>query len=103
VSPGCSLQQLTVCSLPLCLLATQPANSGKFSAGEMASLRAAMSSVMGRYNIDRRRVALAGFSDGATVAVSLLPLGAIAQRIIAWSPGGFAPPLVVRVARGCLP
>lgn len=68
---------------------------GQFSVGEMAYLRNALTGIMKRYNIDRSRVALAGFSDGATVAVSLLPLGSIAQSIIAWSPGGFAPPLVV--------
>lgn len=58
-------------------------------------LRTAMNGLFKRYNIDRKRVALAGFSDGATNAISLLPLGAIATHIIAWSPGGFAPPLVV--------
>lgn len=58
-------------------------------------LRTALSGLFKRYNIDRKRVALAGFSDGATIAISLLPLGAIASHIIAWSPGGFAPPLVV--------
>lgn len=71
----------------------------------MVHLRSALPGVMRRYNIDAKRVALAGFSDGATVAISLLPLGAIASHIIAWSPGGFAPPLVVRsavvVAVGC--
>jgi hypothetical protein len=29
------------------------------------------------------------------MALSLLPLGSVASHIIAWSPGGFAPPLVV--------
>lgn len=52
---------------------------------------------MKRYNIDKQKIALAGFSDGATVAISLLPLGGIATHIIAWSPGGFAPPMVVSV------
>jgi phospholipase/carboxylesterase len=51
--------------------------------------------VMQKYNINRQRVALAGFSDGATEALSLLPLGSVASHIIAFSPGGFAPPLVV--------
>lgn len=58
-------------------------------------LRSALPMVMQKYNINRQRVALAGFSDGATVAISLLPLGSVASHIIAFSPGGFAPPLVV--------
>lgn len=58
-------------------------------------LRSALPGVMKRYNIDKQRVALSGFSDGATMALSLLPLGSVASHIIALSPGGFAPPLVV--------
>ena len=61
----------------------------------MLYLRSALRGVMRRYNIDKQRVGIAGFSDGATVAISLLPLGGIASHIIAWSPGGFAPPMVV--------
>lgn len=69
---------------------------GQFGA-DMLYLRSALRGVMRRYNINSKQIAIAGFSDGATVALSLLPLGGIASHIIAWSPGGFAPPMVVRI------
>lgn len=52
--------------------------------------------VFSRYLIDPRRLGLAGFSDGASYALSLgLPNGDLFSHIVAFSPGFMRPPDVV--------
>jgi phospholipase/carboxylesterase len=49
--------------------------------------------VFGRHHVDPRRVALAGFSDGASYALSLaLGNGDLFTHVLAFSPGFAAPP-----------
>ena len=55
-------------------------------------LISALDQVLGRYNVNRKQMTLAGFSDGATYALSLGLVGDIFSRVIAYSPGGFVPP-----------
>jgi phospholipase/carboxylesterase len=55
-------------------------------------LIAALDRVLGRYNVNRKQMTLAGFSDGATYALSLGLVGNIFSHVIAYSPGGFVPP-----------
>jgi phospholipase/carboxylesterase len=48
--------------------------------------------VFGQFAIDPRRIALGGFSDGASYALSLgLSNGGLFQTILAFSPGFMAP------------
>ncbi|WP_343897511.1 alpha/beta hydrolase [Craurococcus roseus] len=57
---------------------------------------AALRAVFGRRRVDPRRVALAGFSDGASYAVSLaLGNGDLFTHALAFSPGFAAPPAPV--------
>eukprot|EP00879_Flechtneria_rotunda_P008381 GHRR01008779.1.p1 GENE.GHRR01008779.1~~GHRR01008779.1.p1 ORF type:complete len:243 (+),score=75.13 GHRR01008779.1:451-1179(+) len=52
--------------------------------------------VFDRYNVDPNRLGVAGFSDGASYALSLgLPNGNLFSHIIAFSPGFMRPPSVV--------
>lgn len=58
-------------------------------------LQRAFVSVAGRCSVDRRRVCLAGFSDGASYALSLgIGNGDVFQHIIAGSPGVMQPAAV---------
>ena len=60
---------------------------------DVAFLDAALHAVFARHRVDRRRVALAGFSDGASYALSLaLGNGDLITHAIAFSPGFVAPP-----------
>lgn len=57
---------------------------------DLKYIAAALAYVFKGYNIDRKRMAVAGFSDGATYALSLgLEGGGLFGHIIAFSPGGF--------------
>jgi predicted esterase len=48
----------------------------------------ALASLFARYNIDRRRMSLVGFSDGASYAISLgLANGDVTPNVVAFSPG----------------
>jgi phospholipase/carboxylesterase len=52
--------------------------------------------VFERYTVDPNRLGIAGFSDGASYALSLgLPNGDLFSHIIAFSPGFMRPPSVV--------
>jgi predicted esterase len=56
-----------------------------------------MSYVFDRYAVDPARLGIAGFSDGASYALSLgLPNGDLFSHIIAFSPGFMRPFTVVR-------
>ena len=64
---------------------------GQFSA-DIAFLDLALSQVLSNYNIDSYHLAIAGFSDGATYALSVgLTNGGLFSHIIAFSPGFIAP------------
>ena len=55
---------------------------------DVAAIDRLLRSVFARYRIDRRRLAIAGFSDGASYALSLgLTNGDLFRRVIAFSPG----------------
>ncbi len=57
----------------------------------------ALSKVFGSYRIDPSHLAVAGFSDGASYALSLgLPNGDLFSHIIAFSPGFMRAPSKVR-------
>jgi phospholipase/carboxylesterase len=59
---------------------------------DVARLDDALESVFARYTVDPRRVALAGFSDGASYALSLgVGNGDLVTHIAAFSPGFLAP------------
>lgn len=60
---------------------------------DVVFINAALSAVFSNYAIDPKRVAIGGFSDGASYALSLgLINGALFTHIIAFSPGfAFAP------------
>ena len=67
------------------------ARSGAFGA-DVAFLDRALQLVFARFAIDPARVAIAGFSDGASYALSLgLTNGDLFTAIMAFSPGFFAP------------
>lgn len=60
--------------------------------GDVVFLGKALSTVAARYAVDPARVAIAGFSDGASFALSLgLVNGALFSDLIAFSPGFMAP------------
>jgi phospholipase/carboxylesterase len=60
---------------------------------DVAFLDAALADVFARCTIDPARVAVAGFSDGASYALSLgVANGALFSHVIAFSPGFMAPP-----------
>lgn len=59
---------------------------------DVATIDAAMGEVFDRYNVDPRRRAISGFSDGASYALSLgLANGDLFRDILAFSPGFAAP------------
>ena len=63
---------------------------------DVAFLDAALRAVFGRRRVDPQRVALAGFSDGASYALSLaLGNGDLVTHVLAFSPGFAAPPAPV--------
>jgi phospholipase/carboxylesterase len=63
---------------------------------DVAFLDAALREVFHRHRVDPRRVALAGFSDGASYALSLaLGNGDLFTHVLAFSPGFAAPPAAV--------
>eukprot|EP00775_Hariotina_reticulata_P009867 gene9867-10025_t len=67
---------------------------GEFGA-DARYITAAVQRVLRTYSVDPSRIALVGFSDGATYALTLgLPLGRVFNHIIAFSPGDMAPPSV---------
>jgi phospholipase/carboxylesterase len=69
--------------------------SGEFGP-DARYLSAAAQRVLRTYKVNPSRIALVGFSDGATYALSLgLPLGRVFHHIVAFSPGDMAPPSVV--------
>lgn len=60
---------------------------------DVSFLDAALREVFGCHRVDPRRVALAGFSDGASYALSLaLANGDLFTHVLAFSPGFYAPP-----------
>lgn len=60
---------------------------------DVAFLDAALEEVFSRYRVDPRRIALAGFSDGASYALSLaIGNGDLVTHVLAFSPGFAAPP-----------
>ena len=60
---------------------------------DVAYINASIAQVADVYNVDRARLGLQGFSDGATYALSLgLANGKVFTHVIAFSPGGLAPP-----------
>lgn len=60
---------------------------------DVAFLDRALGAVFGRCRVDPRRIALAGFSDGASCALSLaLGNGDLFTHALAFSPGFAAPP-----------
>lgn len=61
---------------------------------DVAYINASIAMVSDLYNIDPTRVAIQGFSDGATYALSLgLANGkGVFSHVVAFSPGGLAPP-----------
>lgn len=60
---------------------------------DVAFLDAALAATFERFEIDPARVAIAGFSDGASYALTLgLANGDLFAGVLAFSPGFFAPP-----------
>jgi phospholipase/carboxylesterase len=63
---------------------------------DVAFLDAALQQVFRRHRVDERRIALAGFSDGASYALSLaLANGDLFTHVLAFSPGFMTLPQVV--------
>lgn len=59
---------------------------------DVATIDAALAQVFAAYHVDPARIALGGFSDGASYALSLgLMNGALFTHILAFSPGFLAP------------
>ena len=59
---------------------------------DVVRLDSSLAQVFRRCNIDRQRIALGGFSDGASYALSLgAGNGDLFSALIAWSPGYFMP------------
>jgi predicted esterase len=60
---------------------------------DVAFIDQAIEHVLGRYNVDPARIAVGGFSDGASYALSIgLGNGNLFRRVVALSPGFAAPP-----------
>ena len=60
---------------------------------DVAYVNASIAQVADLYNVDRARLGVQGFSDGATYALSLgLANGKVFSHVLAFSPGGLAPP-----------
>lgn len=59
---------------------------------DVALIDKALAQVFGQYSVDPRRLAIGGFSDGASYALSLgRANGALFSHVIAYSPGFIAP------------
>ena len=55
---------------------------------DIGSIDAALHDTFSRYAIDARRIAVAGFSDGATLSLGLgVANGDLFTRVVGWSPG----------------
>jgi predicted esterase len=68
---------------------TWDAIGGRFGA-DVTFINSALQSAFETVAVDPERIALGGFSDGATYAISLgLQNGDLFRRIVAWSPGFF--------------
>ncbi len=66
-------------------------SQGRYGA-DVAAIDAALRAVFASYHVDPRRLAIAGFSDGASYALSLgLTNGALFSHVIAFAPGFMAP------------
>jgi phospholipase/carboxylesterase len=62
--------------------------NGRFGP-DIAFLDLALGDTFAKYAIDARRVAVGGFSDGATMSIAVgLANGDLFTKVIAWSPGG---------------
>ncbi|KAH7622286.1 hypothetical protein Ndes2526B_g03110 [Nannochloris sp. 'desiccata'] len=60
---------------------------------DLAYIDATLIKVFSKYNVDSTKLALSGFSDGASYALTLgLPNGDLFSHIIAFSPGFMRPP-----------
>jgi len=67
---------------------------------DVGAVDAALRQVFGRFAIDRGRLALGGFSDGASYALSLgLANGDLFSHLIAFSPGFASPPATRQTPR----
>lgn len=77
------------CKPQLCLRLI--ACSGQYGP-DLLYIKNALAFTLTHYKINRGRMALAGFSDGATYALSLGLTGGLFNYLIAFSPGGFVPP-----------
>jgi poly(3-hydroxybutyrate) depolymerase len=67
--------------------------AGRAYGPDVARIDEALSRVSSEYALDPARIAIAGFSDGASYALSLgLANGRLFSRVIAFSPGFMAPP-----------
>lgn len=65
---------------------------------DVALIDAGLLQIFQQYDIDRQRVAVGGFSDGASYALSLgLTNGQLFSHIIAFSPGFMSPGTRVRL------
>lgn len=69
---------------------------------DLLYIRNALTTTLKRYNINRSKVALAGFSDGATYALSLGTSGGPFNYVIAFSPGGYVPANTRVCIAGCI-
>ena len=66
--------------------------SNRSYGGDVAPLDAALAEVFAQYAVDPERVAVGGFSDGASYALSIgIINGSLFRRIIAFSPGFMKP------------
>lgn len=73
---------------PTSQAATWDLIAGRRYGPDVAAIDAALSQVFARYAIDANRVAIGGFSDGASYALSLgLANGDLFRHILAFSPG----------------
>jgi phospholipase/carboxylesterase len=63
---------------------------------DLDHINATLTEVFNKYNVDFNKLALSGFSDGASYALTLgLPNGDLFSHIIAFSPGFMRPPSYV--------
>jgi phospholipase/carboxylesterase len=78
---------------PKSLGATWDLASGAGFAQDVVSINKALQSTFQKINVDAAHIALVGFSDGASYALSLgLPNGDLFTHVIAFSPGFMAAP-----------
>ena len=67
---------------------------------DVAFIDRALALTFGRFSVDPQRVAIEGFSDGASYALSLgIGNGELFTHILAFSPGFMAPPMQVGMPR----